>query len=169
MGYTLEQFSSDCRAALLKDSGPVGLEAVRQHVGKACVDEDFIAAYFGPDNNDPRKLIYEDPELKFCIFTHVHDGAKTSPPHDHGPAWAIYGQAAGTTEMTDWRCVTPPSSDTPGMVEKVKTYELTPGSAYVYQVGDLHSPHREGSTKLIRIEGINMDGVQRDAFMVAAE
>ena len=71
--------------------------------------------------------------------------------------------------MTDWRCVERPTADTPGMVEKVRTYELTPGTAYAYQVGDLHSPHREGATKLIRIEGINMDGVQRDAFMVAAE
>ena len=169
MGYSLEQFAADCRAALLKDSGPAGLEEVRKHVAKACVDKDFITKHFGPENKDPRKLIYEDPELKFCIFTHVHEGAKTSPPHDHGPAWAIYGQAAGTTEMTDWRCVTPPSSDTPGMVEKVRSYELTPGIAHAYPVGALHSPHREGATKLIRIEGINMDGVERDAYMVAAE
>jgi predicted metal-dependent enzyme (double-stranded beta helix superfamily) len=168
MSYTLEQFSADCRAALQKDSGPDGLEAVRLCVAKACVDSDFIAAHFGPDNNDPRKLLFEDPELKFCIFTHVHDGAKTSPPHDHGPAWAIYGQAAGTTEMTDWRCLERPTGDAPGVVETVKTYALKPGMAYVYQIGDLHSPHREGATKLIRIEGMNMDGVKRDAFMVAA-
>ena len=58
-----------------------------------------------------------------------------------------------------------PKKPTP---EKVKTYELTPGMAYAYQVGDLHSPHRTESTKLIRIEGMNMDGVQRDAYMVAS-
>ncbi len=86
MSYTLEQFSADCRAALKNDSGADGLEAVRQCVAKACVDSDFIAAHFGPDNNDPRKLLFEDPELKFCIFAHVHEGAKTSPPHDHGPS-----------------------------------------------------------------------------------
>jgi predicted metal-dependent enzyme (double-stranded beta helix superfamily) len=168
MSYSLEDFSNECKIALSKSSGAEGTELVRQAVEKACKDNDFIAAYFPPDNNEERKLIYKDPELGFCIFTHVYTGAKTSPPHDHGPSWAIYGQAEGTTEMTDWRCVEKPSQDSPGLVEKVKTYKLTPGMAYAYQVGELHSPLRTGSTKLIRIEGMNMEGVQRDAYMVAS-
>lgn len=168
MSYTLEQFAADCREALKKDPGPGGVEIARQCVAKACSDPEFVAKHLGPSNEDPRKVLYEDPELKFTILAHVHKGAKSSPPHDHGPAWAIYGQAAGTTEMTDWRCVKKPSDDEPGMVEKVRSYELKPGMAYAYQVGDLHSPHRESETRLIRIEGINMDGVPRDAYMVAA-
>ena len=168
MPYTLEEFSNDCNTALQKDPGSEGREVVRQPVEKACRDSEFVKQYFSPDNEDPRKLIYKDPDLGFCIFTHVNTGAKTSPPHDHGPSWAIYGQAEGTTEMTDWRCVEKPTQDSPGLVEKVKTYDLIPGMAYAYQVGDLHSPHRTGSTKLIRIEGENMDGVQRDTYMVAS-
>jgi predicted metal-dependent enzyme (double-stranded beta helix superfamily) len=168
MSYSLDDFSNECKIALSKSSGAEGTELVRQAVEKACKDNDFIAAYFPPDNNEERKLIYKDPELGFCIFTHVYTGAKTSPPHDHGPSWAIYGQAEGTTEMTDWRCVEKPTQDSPGIVEKVKTYKLTPGMAYAYQVGELHSPLRTGSTKLIRIEGMNMQGVQRDAYMVAS-
>ena len=168
MPYTLEEFSNDCKTALQKDPGSEGREVVRQSGEKACRDSEFVKQYFSPDNEDPRKLIYKDPDLGFCIFTHVNTGAKTSPPHDHGPSWAIYGQAEGTTEMTDWRCVEKPTQDSPGLVEKVKTYDLIPGMAYAYQVGDLHSPHRTGSTKLIRIEGENMDGVQRDTYMVAS-
>ena len=164
MGYTLEQFSSDCREALLKDSGPDGLEVVRQYVGKACVDKDFVATHFGPDNNDPRKLIYEDPDLKFCIFTHVHDGAKTSPPHDHGPAWAIYGQADGVTTMTDWEKVEAPQDGQPGKVRKVRDYDLSPGIAHLYNEGDLHSPSRAATTRLIRVEGQDLTGVQRDKY-----
>ena len=169
MSYSLDDFSNDCRTALIENSGAEGTELVRQAVEKACQDSSFKEKYFGPDNNDEKKLIYKDPDLGFCIFTHVNNGAKSSPPHDHGPSWAIYGQAEGTTEMTDWRCIEQPTKDTPGLVEKVKTYELTPGMAYAYQVGDLHSPHRTESTKLIRIEGMNMDGVQRDAYMVASQ
>jgi hypothetical protein len=36
--------------------------------------------------------------------------------------------------------------------------------AYVYNEGDLHSPRRTGPTRLIRIEGKNMDTVRRLAY-----
>ncbi len=168
MSYTLEQFSQDCRKALLKDPGPAGREEVRRYVEKACADPEFVAAYLGPDNEDERKILYEDPDLHFCILAHVFKGARGSNPHDHGPSWAIYGQAAGVTEMTDWRCVAKPASGGPGKVAKVRTYDLTPGVAHVYNEGDLHSPRRESTTRLIRIEGINLAGMRRDKYEVAA-
>jgi hypothetical protein len=46
-------------------------------------------------------------------------------------------------------------------------YEMTRGSAYVYNEGDLHSPSRTSETRLIRFESQNMDNVERDAFVVA--
>ena len=36
--------------------------------------------------------------------------------------------------------------------------------AHVYHEGDLHSPRREGPTRLIRIEGTNMDKVRRLSY-----
>ena len=90
----------------------------------------------------------------------AHD-ARTSPPHDHGPSWAIYGQARGETEMTDWELVEPASTDKPGKVRPVKTYKLTPGTAYVYNEGDLHAPRCTAPTRLIRLEGVNMAKVRR--------
>jgi hypothetical protein len=39
-----------------------------------------------------------------------------------------------------------------------------PGMAHVYNEGDLHSPRREGPTRLIRLEGTNMDKVRRVAY-----
>ena len=169
MSYTLEQMAEECRTALRNDPGRDGIEIARQCVEKACADETFVATHLGPDNEEERKVLYEDPELKFCILAHVHTGARGSPPHDHGPSWAIYGQAVGSTEMTDWRCVKKPDADTPGLVKQVRTYTLDPGMACAYQVGDLHSPYRAGETRLIRIEGINMAGVHRDAYMVAPD
>ena len=35
MTYTLEEFASDCKAALLKDPGPAGREEVRTYVSRA--------------------------------------------------------------------------------------------------------------------------------------
>jgi hypothetical protein len=167
MAYTLEQFAADCRAALKKNPGPAGRDQVRKCVEKACSDADFVAKYFGPDNTSERTVLYEDPELRFCICAHAYKGAKGSAPHDHGPSWAIYGQARGVTEMTEWRCIQKPAGGKPGKVEKLKTYSMTPGTAYVYNEGVLHSPSRQGDTCLIRIEGQNLIGVKRDKYEVA--
>ena len=168
MSYTLEQFSADCRAALLKDRGPAGRELVRRYTERACSDPDFIAKYLGPDADAERRILYEDPDLHFCILAHVYKGAKNSTPHDHGPSWAVYSQVAGITEMTDWRLIEKPRDGRPGKVQKVRTYDLTPGTAHLYNEGDLHSPRRESETRLIRIEGVDLTKVKRDKFEVAA-
>jgi predicted metal-dependent enzyme (double-stranded beta helix superfamily) len=160
MSHTLEQFSTACHRILKADPGPQGRQQVCNLLQEVLQDEAFVATHLG-DNVPERKILYEDPELGFCILAHVYQGAKESPPHDHGPSWAIYGQARGETEMTDWKLVTPASDKTPGKVEREKTYTLTPGMAYVYNEGDLHSPRRAGETRLIRIEGKNMDTVHR--------
>ena len=54
------------------------------------------------------------------------------------------GQARGETVMTDWELVEAATEDTPGKVKMAKTYTLTPGMAFAYDVGDLHSPRRSG-------------------------
>ena len=36
--------------------------------------------------------------------------------------------------------------------------------AYLYNEGDLHSPKREGSTRLIRIEGQNVETIKRFSY-----
>ena len=41
-------------------------------------------------------------------------------------------------------------------------YKLTPGTACLYNEGDLHSPRREFETRLIRIEGTDLTKVRRD-------
>ena len=45
----------------------------------------------------------------------------------------------------------------PGKVRKARVYSMTPGSAYVYNEGVLHSPSRTAPTRLIRVEGVNLD------------
>ena len=161
MAYSLEDFAADCRAALQSDSGPGGRDSVRQHLQRALRDESFISAHLGPDVTKERNIIYEDADLGFCICAHVYDKPKQGNPHDHGPTWAIYGQAAGETEMTDWRMVVAPQGEKPGKVEKVRSYRLKPGDAHVYEVGDVHAPYRDAPTRLIRIEGENTDKIER--------
>jgi len=165
MGYTLEQFASDCHAALERQNGPEGIEAVRRCVEKALKDREFVDAHLGEDNDAERKILYEDPELKFCILAHVYKGAKGSNPHDHADSWAIYGQAKGVTTMTDWEKLAPAKNGEPGKVKKVRSYDLEPGMAKAYDVGVLHSPSRAAETRLIRIEGRNLAGARRDKYV----
>jgi predicted metal-dependent enzyme (double-stranded beta helix superfamily) len=161
MAYTLESFAADCRKALQSDSGPAGRDKVRECLERALRDDAFLETCLGPNAGDERAILYEDPELEFCICAHVYNGPKQGHPHDHGPTWAIYGQAAGETEMTDWRMISPPADGQPGKVKKVRTYRLKPGDAHVYEVGDVHAPYRAAPTKLIRIEGKNTDKLER--------
>ena len=163
MPYTLNQLAADIRETLKADAGPAGRAKVNAFVQRALTDPVFITAELGeraPGAN-PRQVLYEDPELGFCICGHVYDGPARGSPHDHGQSWAIYGQATGVTEMTDWRIVEKGSGDNPTLVEAVKTYAMNPGDAHLYDVGDVHSPNRDAPVRLVRIEGKNLDHVKR--------
>lgn len=88
MGYTLEQFSAACHRILTDVPGPQGRQKVCALVQDVLKDEAFIATHLGDDVPE-RKILYEDSALGFCVLAHVYKGAKESPPHDHGPSWAI--------------------------------------------------------------------------------
>jgi len=164
MGQTLEQFAAACRQALKSDPGPAGREKVCALVRDVLRDKDFVAQHIRPGGPE-RKVLYEDPELGFTILAHSYPGAKHSSPHDHGPTWAIYGQASGETIMTDWECLARPTEAAPGKARRLRDYTLAPGMAYLYEPGVLHSPRREGSTRLLRIEGLNLDRVARRPYV----
>ena len=163
MAHTLEQFAADCRRILETDPGPAGRSKVCELVQDVLKDQAFVATHL-VDGGPERKILYEDPALGFCVLAHVHEGAKESNPHDHGPSWAIYGQARGETVMSDWTVLEPAAEGKPGKVRLARSYTLTPGMAHVYNEGDVHSPKRSGPTRLIRIEGRIMDTVRRLAF-----
>ena len=163
MAHTVQQFAQACNTALKAEPGPAGRKKVCSLLQEVLKDAALMDSTFN-DNTPERHLLYEDPELGFCILAHNYKGAKESSPHDHGPSWAIYGQVRGETQMSDWELVTPASTDKPGKVRHKTTYKLVPGSAHVYNEGNLHSPSRSGPTRLIRIEGTNMEKVKRLKF-----
>ncbi len=169
MTYTLDQFAAECREALAADSGRAGKEGVLACVKKALASPEFLQIHLGPEATAEREVIYEDPDYDFCICAHVYQGARTGGPHDHGPTWAIYGQAFGETEMTDWRIVAPPADGKPGRVELSCVYTMRPGDAHLYDVGDVHAPRRMSATRLIRIEGCDTMKVKRTPLMAVEE
>ncbi len=163
MMHTIEQFAAACHDILKAEPNPAGRKKVCNLLQEYLMDKQFVSTYL-KDETPERKILYEDSDLGFCVLAHHYRGAKESPPHDHGPYWAIYGQAVGETEMSDYQLLEPAAIGKAGKVRKTKTYKLTPGIAHVYNEGDLHSPKRVSSTKLIRIEGVNMEKVKRLKF-----
>lgn len=163
MTDTLEQLAHDIKDALKSHPGIEGRQKVCERLSRSLVDEAFIARHLSgrAPGQHPREVLYEDEELGFCICGHVYDGAAHGKPHDHGSAWAIYGQASGETEMTDWKIVEKGKGDRPALVEAERTYTMRPGDAHLYDVGAVHSPSRSAPVKLIRIEGANLDRVER--------
>ncbi|HEX6297252.1 MAG TPA: hypothetical protein VFZ74_11795 [Burkholderiales bacterium] len=164
---TLDQFARECHDILKADPGPGGRRKICARLEELLRDRQFVDANVH-DRTAERHVLYEDPELGFCILAHNYAGPKDSPPHDHGPSWAIYGQAKGETEMTDYDRVAEPAEGKPGKARPTRTYKLTPGLAHVYNERDLHSPRRRGPTQLIRIEGLNMDRIKRARFEAVA-
>jgi hypothetical protein len=167
MTYTLEELSADIRKALKGNPGLAGKETVCKLVSRVLLDKEFIATHLTAEQCRPRKVLYEDPDLGFCICGHVYETASPGAPHDHGSSWAIYGLAVGDTEMTDWRIVKQGQGDVPTLVEPGKVYVLKPGDCHFYDVGAVHSPRRTGLTKLVRIEGRNLDHVKRSNIKAA--
>ena len=163
MGFTLDTFASQCHQILKADPSAVGRARVRDLVQEVLKDEKFLATYLN-ENTPDRQVIYEDPELGFCICAHLNRNAREANPHDHGSSWAIYGQAFGETEMSDWEIVEPAAEGKPGKVRRAKVYSLKPGMAHIYNEGDVHSPKREATTGLIRIEGKNTERMKRLAY-----
>lgn len=163
MTATLQQFAAECRTILRSEPGPSGRRQICMRLEELLRSPEFISQNLD-DQTPERQVLYEDPDLGFCVLAHSYKGPKDSPPHDHGPSWAIYGQAEGETEMTDYELIAAAAEGKPGKARAVRTYKLTPGAAYLYNEGDLHSPRRRGPTRLIRIEGMNMDRVKRAKF-----
>ena len=166
MTYLLEDLVKDIRGILKKDGIENGSDKVCYFVQKALMDQNFVPKNLSDRNNgeDEREVLYEDKELGFCICGHVYDKDANGFPHDHGPSWAVYGQATGETEMTDWKIVK--REEETIFVEPDKTYIMKPGNVHFYGVGKVHSPKREEPVRLLRIEGKNLDNVKRSKIKV---
>ena len=160
MALTVADFVAETRRILYAEPDHNGRKKLVIAVRKALQDPAFVAEAL-PEGTPERKVLYEDPTYGFTILAHAYVGAKGGTPHDHAAGWAIYGQAEGETIMTDYDCVARPDGVTPGKAKPTRDYTLKPGDAYLYEPGVLHSPHRNGATRLLRIEGLNMEKFKR--------
>jgi len=159
MGYSLVEFCHDVRAILRERDDPDGRERVRQKLEVLLGDRDFCARYVGPGNDAGMEQIYEDPELGFCVLAYNMTEPRTSPPHDHGDSWAVYGQADGHTDMTVWA-----AQGDAGRLEPVRTFRLAAGQAGLFDVREIHSIAYTAGARFVRVTGVDMTNEARRVF-----
>jgi len=165
MSYTLDEFCDDCRIAIKKDAGDASREVVRQKLEKLLANEDFVAATCGPDAERGIHTLYEDPELGFVVLAHIYEKGVESPPHDHGPSWAVYGQAVEHTDMTIW--TENGSGAGAPIVEPKERYRLDPGMAGTFNPREIHSIKFPAGARFVRVTGTDLNTVQQRRFNLA--
>ena len=97
MPYSLDELAKDIKG-ILKDHGiQEGSDKVCYYVQKALMDQNFIQNNLKDrDDQNPREILYEDPELGFCVCGHVYNQEANGSPHDHGSSW-------GSIRSSCWR------------------------------------------------------------------
>ena len=160
MSYSLDNFCNDARLILAEGDEPDAREKVRQKLELLLRDAAFCAEYVGADDDSGMSQIYQDPNLHFCVLVYNMRKPRTSPPHDHGTSWAIYGQTAGYTDMTIWTA----SDDRDGKIEPVRIFRLEPGQAGLFDVREIHSIQYAAGSKFVRVTGVDMSQETRRVY-----
>ncbi len=157
MSYSLDDFCRDARAILETRDDHEGRDQVREKLEALLCDPAFCARYLGPGEKPGVRQVFEDPERHFCVLTYNMSEPRTSPPHDHGESWAVYGQAAGYTDMTLW-------SAEGGKVEPIRSFRLEPGQAGLFDVREIHSIDYGAGAKFVRVTGVDLSQETRRVF-----
>lgn len=165
MTITLKSLASEAHRVLAADDTPAARERVAALLRDALADREFVAAQFAQPVAE-RQIAYEDPELGFCILLHEYHDARDGGPHDHGTSWAIYGQAEGETVMNEYELVAAPAAGERGRVRMSRSYAMRPGDVHLYNEGAIHSPHRKGFTRLVRVEGRDLAKEKRGTYVL---
>jgi hypothetical protein len=158
----LEAFCEDARALLRADRPD--LQALRARFEGLLRMPAFVAHFCGPQVAPGLYRIYRDEALGFQVLAHLNQEARVSPPHDHGASWAIYGQAVGYTDMTEWDRPEAAAEDDRAELVPRRRYRLEPGQAGVYASGAIHSIDYPAGSRFVRITGTDLDAISRRSF-----
>ena len=163
MAYTLEQFCADCHDILKAGADDAARERISRNLERLLGNPDFVAATFREDTPPGREELHHDPETDVYVLAHVQRGGKGGNPHSHGSSWAIYGNARGYTEMTEWRRVNAEGDDH-AELEMADRYRIGPGEVHAYGPGVIHSTAHPEKAWVIRVTGTDLDTLPRFRF-----
>ena len=155
MPYTLNEFTADCRAALSDDPDVNGRQKVRNQLCRLLMEDVFVNAHCSPEVEPGTSLLYEDDTLGFQVVAHIMGDAYDGGPHDHGASWAIYGQAVGYTDMTEWARLDDGSAEGVAKIEQANEYRLERGDAGIFDDFKIHSISYPSGAQFIRVTGVD--------------
>ena len=162
MAYTFEAFCSDLHN-IVKAKGQAGLPEVADKLKGLLTNADFVAATFNDAMEPGKRVLWHDADTDAYVLAHVQEAGKSGNPHSHGASWAIYGNAKGVTNMTEWKRVNAESEDA-AVLEKSDYYGIGPGQTRAYGSGAIHSTAHPAKAWVIRITGTDLDKIPRYAF-----
>jgi predicted metal-dependent enzyme (double-stranded beta helix superfamily) len=162
MAYDLSAFCSDLNR-ILKASGVSGLPEIAQRLKLLLANPAFVAQTFSEDTPPGKRVLFHDEETDAYVLAHVQPAKKTGSPHSHGASWAVYGNARGFTEMTEWRRVNG-ESEGHAVLEVADRYRLEAGEARAYGPNVIHSTGQPEQAWVIRVTGTDLDVLPRFHF-----
>ena len=164
MAYTLEQFCTESREIMKQKPGDDGREIVRQKLEQLLANRDFIAEHCAADKPKGNFQLYRDPELDFVVLCHRFGAGSKSPPHNHGNSWAIYGQAAGETDVTVWRRKAHDPKTGHAEIEVEQQYKMPAGKAGLFNPGVIHTVEFTDGSRYIRVTGTDLNALDQEVY-----
>jgi predicted metal-dependent enzyme (double-stranded beta helix superfamily) len=163
MAYDLEQFCKDGRAALQQGPLETALQTIAADLRKLLANADFVRATFNDETPVGKRELFHDAATDFYVLAHVQAPGKAGAPHSHGNSWAIYGNARGFTEMTEYKRVNPESEEAVTLAVSDK-YRVSAGESRGYGPGKIHSTAHPEKAWVVRITGTDLDHLPRYHF-----
>jgi predicted metal-dependent enzyme (double-stranded beta helix superfamily) len=157
MAYEFELFCSDCREAYDKNTGKANIEIIRKNLTKLLRENPaFIEEKCGKNIEYGVHELFKDSQTGFIVYAHNFKKGRTSPPHDHGASWAVYGQAKKFTDMTEYRRLDDKSKVGYAQIEETKKYRLDVGMVGKFGPHDIHQIHFEDEASFVRVTGSDL-------------
>ena len=157
MKYEFETFCCNCQDAYNPHSGKADVETVRQNLEKLLRNNpEFVEKECGRNAKYGINEIFKDPKHGFIVYTHIIEKGRTSPPHDHGASWAVYGQARKHTAMTEYRRLDDTQKNGWAEIAVSKQYRLEPGMVGKFGPHEIHQIRFEDNARFIRVTGSDL-------------
>jgi hypothetical protein len=160
--YDLGTFCKDL-TAVLKDRGQAGLPEIAANLKRLLANPAFVAETFDEAMPPGKRVLFHDAETGAYVLAHVQPAKKAGAPHSHGTSWAVYGNARGFTEMTEWRRLEG-SDESRTVLAVADRYRLEEGEARSYPSGVIHSTAQPEKAWVIRVTGTDLDAIPRYHF-----
>lgn len=168
MPCDLDTFSRKTRLLIQQEPLSGALPLVALYLQDLLANAAFVDATFDEDTPAGKRLLYCDAETGFLVLAHVQPAGKGGAPHDHGASWAVYGNARGRTDMTEYRRVNDAQEDHAVWAPQTR-YSLHAGQTRAYPTGTVHSTAHPEKAWVLRITGTDLDQLPRYRFRKAVD